>query len=164
MSRGLPRKGGPRGREADAFKGLPRDRDSLCRIPALGSDSLAIPVVQLFAEPGDEAEPDEEHLAGSGVVADLAGSRVPYMRSVIPCSRPRTPCATPVPAGRATTEPDESDALRPIGLPQQEVAVTLEDDEDLLLGRVAVGRCVELSGKTSACLMPVRTEPASRPG
>ena len=51
--------------------------------------------------------------------------------------RPRDDRARRAPACSATL----------VVLPEQEMAVALEDDEDLLLGRVAVRRRVELPGK-----------------
>ena len=66
----------------------------------------------------------------------------------MPSSPPRNACATPVPGGR---HDDRAGAhgvlLDAVLLPQQQVAVALEDDEDLLLGRVAVRRRVQLPGK-----------------
>ena len=45
-------------------------------------------------------------------------------------------------------------------LPQEEVAVALEDDEDLLLGSVAVRRRVELAGEDLGVADPGPAEPS----
>jgi hypothetical protein len=54
--------------------------------------------------------------------------------------------------------------LDPVLFPEEDVAVTLEDDEDLLSAAWQCGGALSFPGNTSAWRIPVFTEPSSRPG
>src|SRR5262245_25365902 len=107
---------------------------------------LAFPVVELLADARDQAEPDEEHLPRARVVAEVAR----IARAVHQERHARVASAERVRDARSRLTADDGagadGVLRdPVLLPQEYVAVTLEDNEDLLLGGMAVRRRVQLS-------------------
>src|SRR5262245_19272517 len=112
------------------------------------SSVLAVPVVELLADPRDEPEAREVDLARARVVADVAGIARPVHQQRHPVVA-STKCMRD--ASARPSADDRSGAngmlLDAVFLPEEDVAVALQEDEDLLLVGVAVRRRVELAGK-----------------
>src|SRR5262245_2918728 len=106
---------------------------------------LSVPVVEALADACDELEPDEVHLPRAGVVADLSG----LSRPVHEQRHPGVAAPECVRDTRARgTADDRAGANRmlvdAVLLPEQNVAIALEDDEYLLFERMTVRRRVQL--------------------
>src|SRR6188474_14814 len=108
---------------------------------------LAVPVVELLSHPRDQAEADEEDLLRARVVADVPGiaGAVHQERHARVSAAERVGDACPRQTAHDRACADRVLRHHPFLLPEQEVTVTIEHDEDLLLGGVTVRRGVQLS-------------------
>src|SRR5687767_4251311 len=103
---------------------------------------FAVPVVQLL-EAGHEADAAEIHLAGAGVVGDV----VRLARAVREVREPALAGAERVGDSRAGPPGDDASRRYPmLVLAEEQRPLAVEHDEDLLLGRVAMGRPAQAAG------------------
>ena len=98
---------------------------------------------------------EERDLVRPRVVADLVRLDRAVREEV---SGPRNACATPVPGGRPMIDPRRTGCS---SSPSRQAPLSVEHDEELFLGAMAVRGQLSFPSGTTSCRIPVRTAPAS---